>query len=157
VLALAAVMSTLGVRIAARPLSFPRLLGAMVGGQLASHAVLAVSVDGGNRASVTSYHAHAPVLGWLSGTNGTTRMILIHLVVAVVAAAALRACESSLWAWFCILAMRLFASGSMVTRPLVLPDRMDVHSVTREAPRRPAFLAESDLSRRGPPVVLAVS
>jgi hypothetical protein len=83
-------------------------------------------------------------------------MILIHLVIAVVAAAAVRACESGLWAWFCILAMRLFAPVSMVMRLLVLPDRMGVRSVTREAPRRPALLTESDLSRRGPPVVLAV-
>jgi hypothetical protein len=104
-----AVLLALSMRLASRQASFVGLAGSLVSGQIAVHGALGLLGDG-RHWPVEAFVGHNGSPQWLeslSGVNGTLAMVASHVLIALIAAVLLYGCESNLWAWFRIAALRL--------------------------------------------------
>jgi hypothetical protein len=104
-----AVLLALSMRLASRQASFVGLAGSLVSGQIAVHGTLGLLGDG-RHGPVEAFVGHNGSPQWLeslSGVNGTLAMVASHVLIALIAAVLLYGCESNLWAWFRIAALRL--------------------------------------------------
>ena len=146
------VFFAVGLRLCTRQLSFPCLVGLLIVGQLAMHALLEVIVDRPVRAEVWTYHAHLTTLEWMSGSQGLARMLVSHILLDVLVASVLFGVESNVWTWFRLAALRLLVP---LPEPALLPvvDTPTVQPVSSAPTFRP-LLWVSASGRRGPPAAL---
>jgi hypothetical protein len=144
------VLVAVGVRMATRKVSFPRLVGLVVAAQLAMHALLEVSIDRRVPGQVWTYHPHLPALDWVAGYEGTARMLASHLLIDLLVAAVLYGFETNVWAWFCLAALRLRVANPEPA-PLPTPNRPVLRPVYAAPAFRP-LLWVSASGRRGPPL-----
>lgn len=143
------VLLGVGIRMADRQMSFLRLIGLLVTGQLAMHALLEVTIDRRVSGEVWTYHVHLPPLDWMSGAEGTARMLATHLLFDLMVAAILYGCECNVWAWFRLAALRVLSPPPVLAIPPT-PDTPVLEPVY-DAPAFPPLLWVSASGRRGPP------
>ena len=142
-----------GLRLCTRQVSVPRLVGLLVLGQLAMHALLEVTIDRPVRTEVWTYHVHFPTFTWVSGSQGTARMLASHLLLDLLVASVLFGVESNVWTWFRLAALRLLTPPP---EPVALPTPVTpVLQPVAFAPTFRPLLWVSASGRRGPPALIA--
>ena len=143
------VLFGVGIQMAARQLSFARVLGLVVAGQVIMHALTKVTVDRPVPGEFWTYHPHVPPQDWLSSPRSAASVLATHLLFDLVLAAVLYGCESSVWAWFRLAALRVLSPPPSFVIPLTpdTPVLVPVH----DAPTFPPLLWASASGRRGPP------
>ena len=144
-------MGVLGLSLwmVGRQMSFPRLAGLSVIGQLAIHGLLGVTIDRPVPGEVWTYHAHLPALGWMLSAQTAAGVLEEDLLITLLVAAILCGGEYNIWAWFRRAARRLVVAPPQLI-PLPTPDAPTLQPVCAAPTFAPLFCV-SGLGRRGPP------
>jgi len=153
-IALTLVVAAIGVRMAGRQLSYLRVATILVACHVVIHTLLAVTIERPVPGQVWTYRPEIPTPALVPSGDEDVQIHALNLAVTLTAAAVLCACESSLWTWFRISALRLLCRIPSLVRPLTPqpPGHRPVFEVPALVPCR---LLKDPPRRRGPPEALA--
>lgn len=152
--ALTLAVAAIAVRMAGQQLTFPRVAAVLVVSHVAIHTLLSVTIERRVPGDPWTYRPNVPVPAIVPEGHAEVRIHAANLATILVVAALLYACESNVWIWFRIAALRLLAPVPC----LILPPTPDA-PVQRPVFELPAFVPrlvpEAPGRRRGPPSPVA--